>query len=62
MPLIRAEFLVGRTREEKKELIRALTQAYAIAMGSDPETIYVIIEERELDDWALGGIPFSERP
>lgn len=62
MPLIRAEFLKGRSNEEKKKLIRALTNAYAEVMSSDPESIYVIIEEREWTDWALGGIPFSERP
>jgi 4-oxalocrotonate tautomerase len=62
MPLIRVEFLKGRTDEEKKKLIRALTDTYAQVMSSDPESIYVIIEEREWTDWALGGIPFSERP
>ena len=62
MPLIRVEFLKGRTHEEKKKLVHALTDTFSQVMSSDPESIYVIIEEREWTDWALGGIPFSERP
>jgi 4-oxalocrotonate tautomerase len=62
MPIIRVEMLKGRTDEEKKKLAEALTQTMSEVLSNDINSIYVIIDERELTNWALGGIMFSDLP
>ena len=43
MPTIRVEMFEGRTPEQKKNLVKALTQAAADALGSKPDSVDVIL-------------------
>lgn len=61
MPIIRVELLEGRTVDEKAKLAAVLTDAYVDLFKIDPEGIHVIIDEKPLTNWALGGKPFAER-
>ena len=61
MPTIRVELLEGRTPEQKKNLAQALTQACVDTLGSKPEAVDVLFFDVPRQDWAAGGVPWSER-
>ncbi|MEY4419684.1 MAG: hypothetical protein RLZZ498_280 [Pseudomonadota bacterium] len=61
MPTIRVELLEGRTPEQKKELAQAFTQACAQTLGSKPESVDVLFFDVARQDWATGGVPWSEK-
>ncbi|MCY1563010.1 4-oxalocrotonate tautomerase family enzyme [compost metagenome] len=55
MPIVRVEMLAGRTREQKKELVAALTAETARIAKCNPENVQVVISEVERDNWSTGG-------
>jgi 4-oxalocrotonate tautomerase len=61
MPTIRVELLEGRTPEQKKNLVQALTQAVVETLGSKPESVDVLLFDIQRGDWATGGQLWSER-
>ena len=61
MPTIRVELMEGRTAEQKKALVQALTQAVVDTLGSKPESVDVLLFDIKRQDWATGGVQWSER-
>ncbi|EQB01217.1 hypothetical protein L288_17935 [Sphingobium quisquiliarum P25] len=51
----------GRTREQKRDLCRALTAAAISAVGARPEQVRIVIQETPLDNYAVAGVTFAER-
>ncbi|MFB7666589.1 2-hydroxymuconate tautomerase [Kitasatospora sp. NPDC056138] len=60
MPFINVKQLAGRTEEQKAEIARELTEAYARITGVKPENIWVAIEELPRENWAIAGTTFAE--
>jgi 4-oxalocrotonate tautomerase len=61
MPTIRVELMEGRTLEQKKALVQALTQAVVDTLGSKPESVDVLLFDIKRHDWATGGELWSEK-
>jgi 4-oxalocrotonate tautomerase len=61
MPTIRVDLMEGRTPEQKKNLVAALTQAVVDTLGSKPESVDVLLFDVKPTDWATGGKLWSER-
>jgi len=61
MPTIRVELMEGRTPEQKKNLVKALTQAVGDTLGSPPEQVDVLLYDIKRSDWATGGQLWSEK-
>lgn len=61
MPTIRVELLEGRTPEQKTALVKALTQATVDSLGSKAESIDVVLFDIPRQNWATGGLQWSER-
>ena len=61
MPTLRVELLEGRTPEQKKELVKALTQAVVDTLGSKPESVDILLYDIRRSDWATAGVLWSER-
>ena len=61
MPTIRVELLEGRTAEQKKALVTALTQAVVQTLGSKPESVDILLFDIKRSDWATGGELWSEK-
>lgn len=61
MPTIRVELMEGRSPEQKKNLVKALTQAVVETLGSKPESVDVLLYDIKRSDWATGGELWSER-
>jgi 4-oxalocrotonate tautomerase len=50
----------GVTREQKAELITGVTELLARVLDKSPATTHVVIDEIDLDNWGLGGLPVPE--
>ncbi len=61
MPTIRVELLEGRTPEQKTALVKALTQAVVESLGSKAESVDVVLFDIPRQNWATGGVQWSER-
>ena len=61
MPTIRVELMEGRTPEQKKNLVKALTQAVVETLGGKAESVDVLLFDIKRHDWATGGELWSEK-
>jgi 4-oxalocrotonate tautomerase len=61
MPTLRVELMEGRTPEQKKALVEALTQAVCDTLGSKPESVDILLYDIQRQNWATGGVLWSER-
>ena len=61
MPEIMVYCAEGRAPEQKKKLMKGLTDAMIASFGVNPEVVTVQIIESPKTDKAKGGIPFTER-
>jgi 4-oxalocrotonate tautomerase len=50
----------GVTRGQKQQLIAGVTQLLVDVLDKNPNTTFVVIDEVELDDWGIGGVPVEE--
>ena len=55
MPVITVRLWTGRTREQKAELARRITDAMVEVAGCERATVRVIFEDYDKGDWAVGG-------
>jgi 4-oxalocrotonate tautomerase len=51
----------GRTPEQKKNLVKALTQAVVETLGSKAESVDVLLFDIKRHEWATGGELCSEK-
>lgn len=61
MPSIHVEMFEGRTPEQKRNLVKALTLACVDALGSKPESVDIVLTEVKKENWASGGEFWSEK-
>jgi 4-oxalocrotonate tautomerase len=61
MPIISVVLGEGRTKQQKRDLCRALTDAAIAAVGVKPEQVRVVINETPLDHYSVAGVTFAER-
>ena len=61
MPFISVRMLEGRDQEQKKKLVKSITDVMETVCGADPEHVHVVIEEVPKDSWARGGVMASDR-
>jgi 4-oxalocrotonate tautomerase len=61
MPEVIIELAAGRTIDQKRGLVKDITDAVVRNTGSPADAVTVIIHETPLTDKAKGGVLFSER-
>ncbi len=61
MPVVDVKMLKGRTPEQKRELVKKITEAVASSCAVRSEAVSVLIEEYEKGHWAEGGVLYSEK-
>lgn len=62
MPMIRVEMFAGRTVDQKRALVKELTEAFVRAAGGNPQSVQVVLSDVEKSDWAAGGQLYSDKP
>jgi 4-oxalocrotonate tautomerase len=60
MPILRVSLWSGRTKEQKAELAKALTETVAEVGKVPPEAVTIMFEELPKENWATNGILHSE--
>ena len=60
MPTYHIEMMEGRTVEQKKKLVEAITQATVDILGSSADSVDIIITDIKRENWATGGTLWSE--
>ncbi len=45
----------GVTSDQKRELIKGVTQLLSDVLGKKPKSTYVVIDEVNTDNWGVGG-------
>jgi 4-oxalocrotonate tautomerase len=48
------------TAEQKKALIKGVSDLLLEVMGKPPHTTFVVIDEVELENWGVGGLSVPE--
>jgi 4-oxalocrotonate tautomerase len=61
MPLVEIHILEGRTNEQKKALLSAVTKAVQDSINVPPEKIRVWIQEMPRTEFMAGGVLAAER-
>ena len=60
MPILRVSLWAGRTKEQKTELAKALTDTMVKVAKVPPEAVTVMFEELPKENWATNGVLHSE--
>jgi 4-oxalocrotonate tautomerase len=50
----------GTTPEQKAELIKGVTDLLVRVLNKTPATTIVVINEVEMEDWGIAGLPVQE--
>jgi 4-oxalocrotonate tautomerase len=61
MPLIEVTLVQGRTPEQLRALITALTTAACDAVDAPRESVRVVVREVPATHWAAGDVTIAER-
>ena len=61
MPTYHIELFEGRSVEEKRKLVEAVTRVTTEVLGSAPESVDIIITDVKRENWATGGKLWSEQ-
>ncbi len=61
MPIIHVEMFKGRSADQKRALVAALTDAFVKTAGGTPESVQIVISDVEKSDWGTGGQLASDK-
>ncbi|ABB15115.1 MULTISPECIES: 4-oxalocrotonate tautomerase [Carboxydothermus] len=56
MPIIQIELLEGRTVEQKRELVKRITEVTVDVVKCPPEAVKIIIREMKPENYGDGGV------
>jgi|GEM_PF-90352 len=57
MPIIQIHLMEGRTEEQKKALMRNVTQTVSDTLGVKPQTVRILLQELRSGHFAVAGEP-----
>ena len=60
MPSYHIEMMEGRTLDQKKRLVEAITRVTVEVLGVKPESVDILIADIQRENWATGGKLWSE--
>ena len=50
----------GVTPDQKRAIIAGATALMVDILGKEPATTFVVIDEVEMEDWGVGGLPVED--
>jgi 4-oxalocrotonate tautomerase len=60
MPILQVEILKGRTVDQKREMVRKVTDAITETLNCPKEAVSIIIREMEWENYAKAGVLRSD--
>jgi 4-oxalocrotonate tautomerase len=61
MPIVTVAIYEGRTLDQKRELVKGITEVVARVTGNSLDSVHVVIEEVKRENWAIGGLLHPDR-
>jgi 4-oxalocrotonate tautomerase len=61
MPVVRVSMYDGRSLDQKRELVKGITEVVSKVTGVKPEGIHVVIDEIKRENWSIGGLLWPDR-
>src|SRR5262245_50706539 len=61
MPIVTVAMYEGRTLDQKREIVKGITDVVARVTGNTPDGVHVVIEEVKRENWAIGGLLQPDR-
>ena len=61
MPVITIQIAKGRSIEQKRDLVKSITNSVVSSLDVKPEWVSVLIEEFDRENWATGGELHSDK-
>jgi 4-oxalocrotonate tautomerase len=61
MPIIRVDMFKGRSREQKRALIKEVTDAFLRTCGGTPQSVQVVITDVDKEDWGAAGEMMADK-
>jgi 4-oxalocrotonate tautomerase len=61
MPVVTIAMFDGRSIEQKRELVKGVTEVVARVTGNPLDAVHVIIEEVKRENWSIGGTLSTDR-
>jgi 4-oxalocrotonate tautomerase len=61
MPTFHIELFEGRTAEQKRELVAAITNETCRVLKVEPSSVDIIIQDVKRENWATAGTLWSEK-
>lgn len=61
MPLIEVRMFEGRTPEQKREFVEAITRETCRVLKCEASSVDIIIDDISRSNWATGGTLWSEK-
>jgi 4-oxalocrotonate tautomerase len=55
MPFVEVHMISGRNDDQKRALVRAITDALVTYANASPDHLHVVINEYSKDNWAIAG-------
>ncbi len=62
MPILQIHLLQGRTLEQKKRLVKEVTEAVCRSLDAQPEQVRIILAEMAREEYSIAGTLLSDRP
>lgn len=62
MPIVHVELFEGRSVEQKRELVRGITEVVARTCGVSPDGVHVLVNEMSRENWSRGSVLAVDRP
>ncbi|MDR2839130.1 MAG: tautomerase family protein [Azonexus sp.] len=56
MPIIEMHLMQGRTKDQKRKVARAVTDAVIEALGVRPESVRILITEHSPEEFSVAGV------
>ncbi|MFM0718982.1 4-oxalocrotonate tautomerase [Paraburkholderia strydomiana] len=60
MPTFHIELFEGRSLEQKRQFVEAITQATCDSLGVEPNSVEIILTDVKRENWATGGRLWSD--
>jgi len=56
MPVVTVQLWEGRTVEQKRALVKAITDAMVEHAGANPDALHVVLQEIPRENWGRAGV------
>lgn len=61
MPVVTVQMWTGRSLDQKRKLVRAITEAMIEHADANPDALHVVLQEIPRENWARAGVLGCDR-